>query len=332
MRLYHIICAPLIAAVSMTASLQASAQTGGAGPCDPENNPGSNACFQEFVAEECSTTFSQIKELVAARDVLLASLTDASDEEVDEIRDALRANHRESFEARNEYRSCRKSARAEFTSKNPPKKGKHDKKEKADGKRTDRQQDRIDQRREDRVEERREDRRADRREDRVEERREDRREDRAEDRREDRVEERREDRRADRVEDRREERREDRAEERREDRVEERREDRREDRVEDRREDRRADRVEDRREERREDRAEERREDRKEGDGEEYPAACGALVESLASLNAARDTLREQIELASRSKKQELKKVARSLSREIGDLKQLLRRCHDKHK
>ena len=300
MRLYHIICAPLIAAVSMTASLQASAQTGGAGPCDPENNPGSNACFQEFVAEECSTTFSQIKELVAARDVLLASLTDASDEEVDEIRDALRANHRESFEARNEYRSCRKSARAEFTSKNPPKKGKHDKKEKADGKRTDRQQDRIDQRREDRVEERREDRRADRREDRVEERREDRREDRAEDRREDRVEERREDRR--------------------------------EDRVEDRREDRRADRVEDRREERREDRAEERREDRKEGDGEEYPAACGALVESLASLNAARDTLREQIELASRSKKQELKKVARSLSREIGDLKQLLRRCHDKHK
>jgi len=284
MRLFHIFCAPLIAAVSMTASLQAFAETAGAGSCDPENNPGSNACFQEFVAEECSAIFSQVRELVDARDVLLASLTEASDEEVEEIRDALRANHRESFEVRTEYRSCRKAARTEFASKNPPKKGKHDKKEEADGKRTDRQQDRIDKRREDRVEERREDRRADRREDRVEERREDRREDRAEERREDRVEERREDRRADRVEDRREERRED------------------------------------------------RREDRKEGDGEEYPAACGALVESLASLNEARDTLREQIELASSSKKQELKKLERSLSREIGDLKQLLRRCHNKHK
>ena len=276
MRLFHIFCAPLIAAVSMTASLQAFAETAGAGSCDPENNPGSNACFQEFVAEECSAIFSQVRELVDARDVLLASLTEASDEEVEEIRDALRANHRESFEVRTEYRSCRKAARTEFASKNPPKKGKHDKKEEADGKRTDRQQDRIDKRREDRVEERREDRRADRREDRVEERR--------------------EDRRADRVEERREERRED----RREDRAEERRED--------------------------------RREDRKEGDGEEYPAACGALVESLASLNEARDTLREQIELASSSKKQELKKLERSLSREIGDLKQLLRRCHNKHK
>lgn len=260
MRLFHIFCAPLIAAVSMTASLQAFAETAGAGSCDPENNPGSNACFQEFVAEECSAIFSQVRELVDARDVLLASLTEASDEEVEEIRDALRANHRESFEVRTEYRSCRKAARAEFASKNPPKKGKHDKKEEADGKRTDRQQDRIDKRREDRVEERREDRRADRREDRVEERREDRREDRAEERRED------------------------------------------------------------------------RREDRKEGDGEEYPAACGALVESLASLNEARDTLREQIELASSSKKQELKKLERSLSREIGDLKQLLRRCHNKLK
>lgn len=268
MRLFHIFCAPLIAAVSMTASLQAFAETAGAGSCDPENNPGSNACFQEFVAEECSAIFSQVRELVDARDVLLASLTEASDEEVEEIRDALRANHRESFEVRTEYRSCRKAARTEFASKNPPKKGKHDKKEEADGKRTDRQQDRIDKRREDRVEERREDRRADRREDRVEERREDRREDRAEERREDRVEERRED----------------------------------------------------------------RREDRKEGDGEEYPAACGALVESLASSNEARDTLREQIELASSSKKQELKKLERSLSREIGDLKQLLRRCHNKHK
>ncbi len=328
MRLFHIFCAPLIAAVSMTASLQAFAETAGAGSCDPENNPGSNACFQEFVAEECSAIFSQVRELVDARDVLLASLTEASDEEVEEIRDALRANHRESFEVRTEYRSCRKAARTEFASKNPPKKGKHDKKEEADGKRTDRQQDRIDKRREDRVEERREDRRADRREDRVEERR----EDRAEERREDRVEERREDRRADRVEDRREERREDRAEERREDRredrVEERREDRRADRVEERREERREDRREDRAEERRED----RREDRKEGDGEEYPAACGALVESLASSNEARDTLREQIELASSSKKQELKKLERSLSREIGDLKQLLRRCHNKHK
>ena len=308
MRLFHIFCAPLIAAVSMTASLQAFAETAGAGSCDPENNPGSNACFQEFVAEECSAIFSQVRELVDARDVLLASLTEASDEEVEEIRDALRANHRESFEVRTEYRSCRKAARAEFASKNPPKKGKHDKKEEADGKRTDRQQDRIDKRREDRAEERREDR----------------------------VEERREDRRADRVEDRREGRREDRVEERREDR----RADRREDRVEERREDRRADRVEERREERREDRREDRaeerredrREDRKEGDGEEYPAACGALVESLASLNEARDTLREQIELASSSKKQELKKLERSLSREIGDLKQLLRRCHNKHK
>ena len=143
-----------------------------------------------------------------------------------------------------------------------------------------------------------------------------------------------------RQQDRIDKRREDRVEERREDRAEERREDRREDRVEERREDRRADRVEERREERREDRREDRaeerredrREDRKEGDGEEYPAACGALVESLASLNEARDTLREQIELASSSKKQELKKLERSLSREIGDLKQLLRRCHNKHK
>ena len=43
MRLFHIFCAPLIAAVSMTASLQAFAETAGAGSCDPENNPGSNA-------------------------------------------------------------------------------------------------------------------------------------------------------------------------------------------------------------------------------------------------------------------------------------------------
>lgn len=159
MKLSYAAALPVIIAMTVTSGVQAGADAGKFGTCDPETEPKSRACFHELYVSECAGPIEVVATEKENHKNARKALRGASEEEAE----ALQADFDQASEdlktARELNVACRRNVRADF------------------GRRAERRDERRSERREERQSERQEERRSERQEARRSDRQEERRSD-----------------------------------------------------------------------------------------------------------------------------------------------------------